>query len=1094
MKLSQIILFLLLPLITVSQVKQYYRENNFTATITSSTNTCDCNGTATVLATGGTEPYTYLWSDPNSQTTETATGLCVGTYTVTVTGANGCTDTESVEILHDCSCTGCDIVFHDGDDASNFFTQNGSYTADDITICINGIFTVNHNITIQNNCIVYLGEDENTGENARINIADGYTLTINNSTLMACYNMWDGIYIESPNSALIVNDNSVIQDAKNAVVSKNGGVFHIDNAIFQHNRNNLSVYHYWDGAIHPGTIENTTFTGGNLLVPYIGEPTITGILTNEIYNFTIGDNNSFDNMNYGIRAKQGEHLTARNCDFTNCNTAIVCVDVKKLVTFENNNITDIADDGIYVVGCAGAQINDNQITNIGETGIAFENAIHTGGPVFINSNNISDTKNGIRVTNITCDPGEISNNNIFLITLPSDPGGALRPAGIKLEGCHNITMEQNTITSDNAWVWWTRGIHCLNTENSVIHKNTIKEVGTSILFGGSAFPSYLTCNEIGESVLGVALEWCGTGIGEQGGPDCADLSDNRWTNTTWGGWEGHTESFWSFGKTSKFYVRGNLGSEYIPDVNLNVPDPPEDPYFLPIQQPIINYECEYSDNCGSKSGKSGQNNYEAERKIANNEINYAVFPEEQEWLSKNYVYYKTKQDTAILDYNPVFSHFRDSMDITNAGLLYTINQMINDTSGNISQIIAYNNSITPENIVEENQKTVNNIYLNTFAQGTDSLTTIQKNQLISVAEQCPYKGGNAVFSARILLSKVDTIKYIGNCDDIDTSSSKSSQYISTNLDDNGELVPNGSFEEHTDCPDFYHDNCSYAFPWNIPANHYDTPDYLHSCGTDGSSTPNNSAGYQVPFQGEAYMGLLTYSFDSGHGEVREYIQAPLKSELRAKDTYKVKFYVSRAENFRYATDKIGAYFSVNPVVADSNFNPLSSYIPQICNDSGNVITDTLNWVKISGEFKALGGEKYITIGNFSNDSNTTVIDLGQGDDWAYYYIDSVSVYLKDSTANIEEEENTKEHNIQTVKLYPNPAKEQITIEFNSRIKENTYFELYDILGSKVMYRQLLSNNNKVNVSTKSLNKGVYSYRITVNDKVISTDKLIIIKK
>lgn len=45
--------------------------------------------TATVTAAGGTEPYTYLWSD--SQTTQTATGLAAGTYSVTVTDANGCT-------------------------------------------------------------------------------------------------------------------------------------------------------------------------------------------------------------------------------------------------------------------------------------------------------------------------------------------------------------------------------------------------------------------------------------------------------------------------------------------------------------------------------------------------------------------------------------------------------------------------------------------------------------------------------------------------------------------------------------------------------------------------------------------------------------------------------------------------------------------------------------------------------------------------------------------------------------------------------------------------------------------------------------------
>ncbi len=48
------------------------------------------NGSANVVSTGGTTPYTYLWS-PSSQTNATATGLSAGTYTVTVTDAHGCT-------------------------------------------------------------------------------------------------------------------------------------------------------------------------------------------------------------------------------------------------------------------------------------------------------------------------------------------------------------------------------------------------------------------------------------------------------------------------------------------------------------------------------------------------------------------------------------------------------------------------------------------------------------------------------------------------------------------------------------------------------------------------------------------------------------------------------------------------------------------------------------------------------------------------------------------------------------------------------------------------------------------------------------------
>jgi len=42
------------------------------------------NGTASVNVTGGVGPFSYSWSDPNRQTTQTATGLLPGTYTVIV--------------------------------------------------------------------------------------------------------------------------------------------------------------------------------------------------------------------------------------------------------------------------------------------------------------------------------------------------------------------------------------------------------------------------------------------------------------------------------------------------------------------------------------------------------------------------------------------------------------------------------------------------------------------------------------------------------------------------------------------------------------------------------------------------------------------------------------------------------------------------------------------------------------------------------------------------------------------------------------------------------------------------------------------------
>ena len=66
----------------------------------SSTQQVNCfggnNGAASVTITGGTLPYTYLWS--NGSSSQNISGLTVGTYTVTVTDANGCTTIKNTSI------------------------------------------------------------------------------------------------------------------------------------------------------------------------------------------------------------------------------------------------------------------------------------------------------------------------------------------------------------------------------------------------------------------------------------------------------------------------------------------------------------------------------------------------------------------------------------------------------------------------------------------------------------------------------------------------------------------------------------------------------------------------------------------------------------------------------------------------------------------------------------------------------------------------------------------------------------------------------------------------------------------------------------
>jgi gliding motility-associated-like protein len=74
---------------TISNISQPTVLN---ATLIGTTSTCgNCQGTASVGVSGGTPGYVFSWSTFPSQTNPTATNLCVGTDSVLVTDAHGCT-------------------------------------------------------------------------------------------------------------------------------------------------------------------------------------------------------------------------------------------------------------------------------------------------------------------------------------------------------------------------------------------------------------------------------------------------------------------------------------------------------------------------------------------------------------------------------------------------------------------------------------------------------------------------------------------------------------------------------------------------------------------------------------------------------------------------------------------------------------------------------------------------------------------------------------------------------------------------------------------------------------------------------------------
>lgn len=83
---------------TTTQTYTVTQPAVLSATATNTAVTCfgNTNGSANVTPSGGTAPYTYMWS--NGGTTQSITNIAAGTYACTVTCTNGCTTTASVTV------------------------------------------------------------------------------------------------------------------------------------------------------------------------------------------------------------------------------------------------------------------------------------------------------------------------------------------------------------------------------------------------------------------------------------------------------------------------------------------------------------------------------------------------------------------------------------------------------------------------------------------------------------------------------------------------------------------------------------------------------------------------------------------------------------------------------------------------------------------------------------------------------------------------------------------------------------------------------------------------------------------------------------
>lgn len=185
------------------------------------------------------------------------------------------------------------------------------------------------------------------------------------------------------------------------------------------------------------------------------------------------------------------------------------------------------------------------------------------------------------------------------------------------------------------------------------------------------------------------------------------------------------------------------------------------------------------------------------------------------------------------------------------------------------------------------------------------------------------------------------------------------------------IVPNGSFENYRKKSE----SIRQAIPWQQIASvdFYQEP------------LSNDTSAHKGAHSGSCFAGLRYQK------KYKEFMQVKLAESLRRGSTYEFEMYVRLAWWSNASIKSIGALFT--KAGYKSQGDVVKSAMIDSVAKKGSLINN-YQWFKISGKYLADGGEKYITIGNFSPSVKRDMIRMNVfkfGFREAYYFVDDVSL-------------------------------------------------------------------------------------------------------
>lgn len=267
------------------------------------------------------------------------------------------------------------------------------------------------------------------------------------------------------------------------------------------------------------------------------------------------------------------------------------------------------------------------------------------------------------------------------------------------------------------------------------------------------------------------------------------------------------------------------------------------------------------------------------------------------------------------------------------------------------------------------------------------------------------------------------------------------------------LVNNPGFENYSSLPNTYNE-LNRAIGWSNCNGNYVTqgtwgsPDYLSTLGSGVALLPCGYIACTNPHSGNGIAGFITYN--GFYADNREYIRTYFTTPMVVGQQYQISFYLTCGTSplSKYVSNNVGICFSVDSTWQYAPYKTLPR-TPQLNIAS---IIDTSSWKKYSFTYTADSAYKYITIGNYYNDLNTTLVTKipGSTQVYSYYMIDDINV-----TASMANGVNQISQPKNEVTVFPNPNNGEFTLSG----KNNESLIITNELGDVIQKIQLNAGNN-----------------------------------